>query len=325
MAAWDHRIGSGADLPNVIDVVCARSTDGGATWGAPAVLARHTGGDTPATAWGCGDVCLLTDPATGRIFAHYLYAPPGVGYANSDNSTSPSTTTSVRPCCRYSDDDGVTWSAQQELIGQVKTSAMWGLFASSGHGWVGADGTLYVPYSYQVAAGSSTSGVFAAFSADHGQTWQRSALITANNPGENHGVQLSDGSFLISARPGTPGARRFFTAPSMAGPWTASVRPDLPDPSCNGDLVRVDPDDTSARRDWLLVSGCASTASRTNLTVWLSTDRGATWPAAWRVFDGGAAYSSMVRLGDGTFGIFWEDTVDGVMQFTPFGLGVFGA
>ena len=308
-------------------MICARSLDDGATWSTPAILARHGGGDTAATAWGCGDVCLVTDPTTGRVFAHYLYAPPGVGYANSDNSTSPTTTTAVRPCYRYSGDDGVTWSGQVELIEQLKTPQMFGMFATSGHGWAGTDGTLYVPYSYQPARGSTTSAAFVAYSSDHGATWQRSALLTdttAGGPGENHLVQLADGTFVVSARPGTPGSRLLYTAPSMAGPWAGGLCPELPDPSCNGDLIRVDPDDTSPRRDWLLASGCASGSARANLTVWLSTDGGRTWPVAWRVGDDGAAYSTMVRLGDRSFGVFWEDTTARSMLFTGFDLSMFG-
>jgi len=325
IAAWDYRIGSNGDLPNVIDVICKRSTDGGLTWGSQITISAHTGGSTATTANGSGDVCLVTDPSTGRIFAHYLYSPANVGFAQSDNTTSTSSTTTVHPCYRYSDDDGVTWSAQVDIIGSVKTSSMYGIFAASGHGWAANDGSLLaIPFSYITSMGGSTSVIFIAYSTDHGATWQRGSTTGTNNPGENHVVKLSDGTYLISARPGSGGSRLFFTSSTLTGTWTGTIRTDLPDPSCNNDLIRVDPNDTSIRKDWLLTSGVSSTASRTNLTVWLSKDNGATWPYAWQVYNvGDAAYSTLVRIAPDSYGIFWEDTTQGIMQFTRFDLSVF--
>ena len=311
MAAWDARNGSIQDLPNNVDVVSSRSVDGGVTWSPPTVLSGHTGGYTQATANGSGDCCLLTDPATGRVFAHYLYAPAGVGYGNSG----PGLTNTVRPQCRWSDDDGVSWSTPVDLTAVLKTSDMLGIFATSGHGWVTADGTLCVPYSFASTAGS---GGFVAYSVDHGVTWVRSAVLSEGAPGEFHGVQVADGSLLVSARPPTGSGRLFYTAATLEGPWIFTPRPDLPDPSCNGDLIRVDGDGT-ARESWLLASGCASSGSRSNLTVWLSKDSGVSW-SAWRVFDGFAAYSTLVWVEGDVWGVFWEDNTHGDLKFTRFNI-----
>lgn len=315
VAAWDARNGSNQDLPNNIDVVCSRSVDGGESWTPPTVLSAHTGGNTASTANGSGDTCLVVDPATGRIFAHYLYAPAGLGYANS----SPGTAGTVRPSYRWSDDDGVTWSPPVDLTEVLKTPDMYGIFATSGHGWVTADGTVCVPYVYSTTAGGGVSAGFVAYTSDHGVSWQKSPAYTAGGPNESHGVQLADGTFLVSARPPGGSSRLFYTAPTLTGGWTFTPQPGLPDPSCNGDLLRVDGDGT-ARESWLLASGCASTSTRSNLTVWLSKDNGVSWPYTLRMVDGFAAYSTLVPIAGDVFGMFWEDNSRGRMQFTRFNI-----
>jgi sialidase-1 len=152
-------------------------------------------------------------------------------------------------------------------------------------------------------------------------TWSRSQII---GPGvdEHHIVQRSDTTWLSNARPtGTVKNRRFSTASTISGAWSGPTsQTSLPDPQCNGDILRADPTGVTWPASWLLVSGCASTAGRQSLTVWLSEDNGATWPHSWRLYPTGAAYSSMVQLSDSTFGIFWEDTDTSAMLFTKFSL-----
>ena len=47
-------------------------------------------------------------------------------------------------------------------------------------------------------------------------------------------------------------------------------------------------------------------SSRSNLTVWLSYDEGASWPVSKLVHPGGSAYSNLVALPDGRIGVLYE-------------------
>jgi sialidase-1 len=318
VATFDHRQTSAADLPNVIDVQTSRSTDGGLTWSAPAIVAAHTGGNTTATAIGRGDACLTYNNATGRIFCHYILSPVGVGLAASDNTTANGSTTTLNCCYRYSDDGGVTWSAEVNFTSTVKTSAMLGTSATSGHGFCDASGTVYVPYCYTDSGGARHDFVMS--SADNGTTWVRSSIINSGVD-EHHVVQRSDGTWLSDGRPVAQTSRQLYSATTVGGTWSGPITVvGLPDPKCNGDILRVSTDSTSPYATWLLSSACASTANRGALTVWLSKDNGVTWPVAWQVYPGGAAYSSMAVLPDGTFAIFWEDTDHVALSVTTFSL-----
>jgi sialidase-1 len=319
IAAFDERIGSSADLPNEIDVMTCRSSDGGLTWSAPATLAAHTGGNTSTTAAGRGDACLTTNVVTGRVFCHYIFAPPTIGLSNSDNTTTTTSTTTLHTVYRFSDDQGATWSAEVDITPTVKTSVMFGTSATSGHGYCDAAGTVYVPYCYSDSGGARHDFVMS--SPDNGTTWTRSQIINSGVD-EHHVVQRSDGTFLSNGRPVSQTLRQFYSATSISGAWSGPLSViNVPDPKCNGDLLRATDDPNSPRAGWLLSSACASTATRSNLTVWLSKDNGATWTSAWVVYPGGAAYSSMARLPDGSFLIFWEDTDSGAMLATKFTLG----
>jgi sialidase-1 len=299
----------------------SRSTDGGLTWSTPATLAAHTGGSTSTTAAGRGDVCLTTNTSTGRVFAHYIFAPPTIGIGNSDNTTTTASTTTIHSVYRYSDDQGVTWSAEVDYTPTVKTSAMFGCSASSGHGYCDSAGTVYVPYCYTDSGGARHDFVMS--TPDNGVTWSRSSIINSGVD-EHHVVQRSDGTFLSNGRPVAQAARQFYSASTVGGTWSGPLSVvGVPDPKCNGDLLRVTDDPKSPRAGWLLSSACASTASRLNLTVWLSKDNGATWTCAWCVYPGGAAYSSMTRLPDGSFLIVWEDTDSGSLLATKFTMSVF--
>ena len=319
IAAYDRRNGSISDLPNNIDVLIRRSTDDGLTWGSQIVVAAAT---TLPTVAGRGDPCLLYNPATGRLFCFYAYGPTGVGWSNSNTDTAASSTGTLHLMYKTSDDDGLTWSAEVCLTPVLKTNQMRGVFWASGHGAVGADGTLYVPW-VSMASADSTQTARVAYSTNGGTSWASVAVGTGLD--EHHVVELSDLSLLVNARSAPGGAynRNLWRAASIGAAWSGAADLELPDPVCNGDVIRVDPSNTSRCAQWLLASSPGSTGSRQNLTVWLSKDNGQTWPQSFRVFEKLGAYSSMVRLGMNKFGIFWEDNSSSRQAFTQFTLGDF--
>ncbi|WP_104522463.1 sialidase family protein [Blastococcus atacamensis] len=323
VACYDARNVSVADLPNNIDIVCRRSFDGGETWAERQVVARHAESDVPELAFGVGDPNLTYDRDTGRLFLFHIGAPPGVGFAGALPSDRPDDRTTLHPWYRFSDDDGATWSDTVDLTAQLKEPGMGGIIASAGKGTQLADGTLVVPYLYR--RDGSNVGAFAV-SADHGRTWRMTEPLPGTMVDEHKVEQLADGSLISNARPGVGAGpyRRTATAPGIDGPWTVPVaRLGLPDPGCNGDILRVDPDPDGPRADWLLASNPASQTDRTHLVVRLSKDGGASWPEEYAVETGPSGYSTMVALPDGSFAVLFEHTVPDSLKFVRFGLDRF--
>jgi hypothetical protein len=80
-------------------VVVSRSTDRGRTWSAPVRLDGQRNGDGRRASWGWPFVV----PETGRV---YVFYNKNIGITDAREDT----TGVLR--CRYSDDDGLTWSAQ---------------------------------------------------------------------------------------------------------------------------------------------------------------------------------------------------------------------
>ncbi|MCK1806050.1 MULTISPECIES: sialidase family protein [unclassified Micromonospora] len=70
-----------------------------------------------------------------------------------------------------------------------------------------------------------------------------------------------------------------------------------------------------------LFSNNAHPSARNDLTVRLSTDDGASWPARALVKPGGAGYSTMAVLADGTVGNLYEVGDTGGIYFARFSLG----
>lgn len=321
VACYDSRNVSGADLANNIDIVCRRSLDHGATWSPRWTAVAHTGGNTPSTASGVGDPQLTWDAQVGKLVLHYLSAPPGVGYNNSTGGWAAWDPNTVHPQVRTSGDLGATWSAPIDLTATLKNGVggALGIFASGGKGVQLADGTLVAPFSWR-AGGLERSA--AAYSTDHGATWAAGTQIGNGGVGEHHVVQLADGSVLSSLRTADSALyRKLSTAPSVTGVWTTpKAMIGMPDPGCNGDVIRVDTTPGSPRASWLLASNPDSQTSRVNLVVRLSKDNGLTWPYSLTLDTGPAGYSTMVPFGDGSFGILYENAIPTSLKFTRFSL-----
>ena len=84
----------------------------------------------------------------------------------------------------------------------------------------------------------------------------------------------------------------------------------LPDPTCQGSLLRIDQGPTT-RLYFLNPAG----KGRKNGTLRVSTDGGRTWSASREAFPGPFAYSSMAALPDGRIGVLYEPAGDTVIKF----------
>jgi sialidase-1 len=160
------------------------------------------------------------------------------------------------------------------------------------------------------------------FSDDHGKSWKAGGEAPGDF-NESQVVELTDGSLLFSRRHAPN--RVLLISKDNGESWTQPVEnPYLPDPDCEGSMIRFTRRDQGYSKDRLLfsnpVSGVVGAGSvesdlrgRFNITVRLSYDEGRTWPVAKLIRQGPGAYSSMTVLPDGSVGILLETggTYDG--------------
>ena len=248
-----------------IDLVLARSTDGGKTY-AP-------------------DVCLVNGIEQGKtinnpvMFAgndgtvHLLYC---VEYGVSERGGGLYYKKSV--------DDGLTFSDPVD-ISDIKLPLNANAFAfGPGHGVCSKDGTLIsaIWFVKKTRGESLTSHhkatVATVYSLDNGNTWQIGEEIPEEgleDPNESSIVELDDGTFMLNARVSKGNYRAVAHSKNGYSDW-APLRYDknLMDPTCFGSLcARVD---KNGHRQILFIN-CESQKGRVNLTLKGSEDNGKTW------------------------------------------------
>ena len=126
-------------------------------------------------------------------------------------------------------------------------------------------------------------------------------------------AELADGTILLNAR-SFHGARCRLGARSTDGGATWSALEPitaLPDPCCQGGLLSLE------RGTALVFTGCDSTTARTQGSIWLSRDDGASWPIKVPLVPGIFAYSAPVDLGGGRLGVLAETDDYRKIRFLP--------
>ena len=286
IAVADARHDSTSDLPARISLVMRRSSDGGRHWTPIRTLREVPEG-------GIGDASLLLDRSNGRIWCMHAYGPPGVGFGNSRPGAN-----TLQVNAMHSDDDGVTWSAPEDLTPQLKDPAWNGLFATSGTNIQSSKGRLLLPLAVKDEKG--VIGSRDGYSDDHGKTWKTGGWAGTGTD-ESHAVELPDGAILQNMRNGhTRAIARSTDGGSTFGPMEHDAA--LPDPACNAGIMRT----RWRGKDILVFTNAADPAKRRLLTVRLSYDGGRTWPASRVIQAGPAAYSTVIALPHGYVGVLYE-------------------
>ena len=117
---------------------------------------------------------------------------------------------------------------------------------------------------------------------------------------------MSDGIVMLNCRSNRGKGCRYVALSRDGGEtWFDEFdEPALPEPVCQGSILRHTPHPNQDGRPWLVFVN--PTQGRTNLTVRVSTDDGKTWSAGRTIQPGPAAYTGMAVLKDGTFGVLYE-------------------
>lgn len=133
---------------NATDIIVKRSTDGGATFGAPEVVA---GGDETVNMSPC-----VVAGQDGTLHLFYTVAPAGVPFGDGNQVYHRTST------------DGSSWSEAEEVAATLTGYENYEIEMLNGHGACLADGTLVVPVHYTLGR----NGVIAMLcSKDGGATW----------------------------------------------------------------------------------------------------------------------------------------------------------
>lgn len=292
----DKRIEHNGDLPAKIDIVSRRSTDGGMTWGDYVTVAAHD------SIGGCGDAALLADRISGDILAIF-------SHGNGLWQNEPAHITVMR-----SKDNGQSWEDPIDISPQILTTDPTGpqpikctsAFASSGRATQLADGRII----FSLVAreeGNPHFKVYAVYSDDSGRSWKVSENPASCDGDESKIVQLADGSLIMSIRNRFGTLRKFSRSYDNGETWSEPLPvEDLPDPRCNGDIIRYSLDG----KELLLQSLPGNPRGRSNVAIYVSEDDGKTWPIKKTIVNMPSAYSSMTILPDGSVGILTEESAN---------------
>ncbi|OBT48727.1 hypothetical protein VE00_00846 [Pseudogymnoascus sp. WSF 3629] len=336
LAAYDGRP-DGSDSPAPNSILQRRSTDGGATWGAPTYIAKGQPGSTGVQKYGFSDPSYVVDQNTGKVFNFHVFSK-NTGFLASMIGNDDANLNVISSEVSVSTDGGVSWSTDptnqpslppaasslitkavkpvgQTVNGVANVGGVVGQFAASGEGiqlrYGAHAGRLIQQFVGRVVqpSGNVIVQAYSVYSDDGGSTWHMGSPVGVGMD-ENKVVELSNGNVMLNSRP-SDGSGYRKVAISTDGGITYSVpknETQLPDPTNNGAIARMYPDaaEGSANAKILLFTNANSKTSRINGTARYSCDDGTTWSAG-RVFQAGAmSYSTITALGNDTFGIFYE-------------------
>ena len=307
VAVTDKRKYNEGDLPQDIDIVCNRSTDGGHTWSEPYTIALGTGVNH-----GFGDCALAWSNDDNGLIAAFV---GGQGLWNSTPENP------IRSYIARSYDNGQTWTEPEDITDFifgtnciVPEHQTWrASFFGSGNGLRTSTGRIMFVAAIREGSAQSLNN-YAVYSDDNGQTWQVSGRASVGGD-EAKVTELADGRILMSIRHSN---RRWYNISEDGGEtWQSNTSTwnDLVAPACNGDLIRFTSENQGHDKNRILHSLPYGT-QREKVTVYVSYDEGQTWPASKCIVPYSSAYSSLCVLPDGTIGLYVEEAYAGASGYS---------
>jgi sialidase-1 len=286
-----------------IDLVLKRSTNAGASWSAMQLI------EDPGELWSAANPATVVDRQTGRVWLFYLRGEP-----ERNTYTARPGTDDIRILARSSADNGLTWSEPIDLTATTRdlSDPKWRTSVVGPGGAIqDRQGRLVIPvWRFE------PWGVCAAFSEDHGRTWQRGEFVADVAGDECQLVELADGQLLFDIRQQADPHRWHALSRDGGRTWSKPLAGEQVTPVCCA-IERYTAKAMGDDRDRILWTGPKG-PQRSNLVVRVSYDEGRTFPHERLVVTGPAAYSDLTVLKDKTVGALWERGLNQGYQFITF-------
>lgn len=266
------------------DIVSKRSTDGGTTWGATEFIYGESSPSQNVTIHNPSPVALRSEP--GRVLL--------VGCRNY-----------IDVFQMWSDDQGVTWSKpafiteevtpRQANYSHVATGPPTGLQLDSGRLLITSDLVLQ-PSGDWVSASM--------YSDDVGKSWQLGNFVAGLGGNECQAAPAPNGSLVLNMR-SREHKRQFSWSNDEGTSWSEPTALPFNNGAAygggdtEGSTVRLPGSDR-------LVFSTPFAAGRSNLSLFVSDDSGASWRLQRVVDPGSSAYSSLVGLNSTHVGLAYE-------------------
>ena len=288
-----------------IDIVVKRSEDGGKTWGSEIIIPpiatskKDAHGDSLFFSCKNGDLVVLCAAEGG-----YVHQVGGKSKIMISRST----------------DDGLTWSDWKDVQGDINNFNSGKLqgydrgFAASGTGARLNDsfGTLMGAMLVNNSSMKAQSAAAVIVSTDNGYTWTvRSVAKRTQGTKEQDEpkviTQLNDGRILLSVRSGnweTKVKKRvwFRSQANLGSAWEEfTPKGNFFDGACNAEgILFTSTLDGYDKNRLIHLALDSESATRQNLTAFISYDEGMSWEKQKVLNSGRAGYAALARLKDGT-------------------------
>lgn len=283
-----------------IDLVMKRSVDGGNSWSELQIV--WDDGDNT-----CGNPAPVIDRNTGAIF---LLMTWNLGSDREKDIIDQKSADTRRVFITKSTDEGLSWTAPEEITASVKKNN-WTWYATGpGHGiQLKKDGKKerMIIACDHIEADTRHYYSHIIFSDDGGETWHLGGSTPQHQVNECTVAELSDGRLMLNMRnyDRSKKSRRISLSEDYGESWS-DIYPDeaLVEPICQASIERYSFADEGQSR--LLFLNPASAEKRENMTLRISYDEGRTWPVSKILHAGKAAYSDVVKLSDGRIACLYE-------------------
>ena len=282
-----------------IAMLLKRSADNGRTWSDQQVVWDDDGHT-------CGNPCPVVDRETGTVWLLMTWNRGDDRESRIIDRTSKDTR---RVFVTHSDDDGVTWAQPEEITADAKLPG-WTWYATGPGAGIqiehGPDrGRLVIPCDHiEADTGHYYSHVI--YSDDHGKTWKLGGSTPQHQVNECEVAELTGNRLMLNMRnyDRSQHTRKVSLSEDGGMRWgDIYADPALIEPICQASIRRYSKTDGG---NILLFSNPAHEQERRNMTVRLSEDGGATWPAAKVLHAGPSAYSCLTVLADGQVACLYE-------------------